>query len=301
MAALTSMRTGSYTKARDSPKSLTPESKAMWHESGPLRFEHTGFFLTHDGVGLQLTFTHWKNSIRADLARRDHIRVLTFLPLKSRSFYLDLSSLLFALAYHRGLFAQELRNIFSTRTSERPTFIPTHAHMHTQSVFVSDMTDPTSPMGSKRWTDLLQQLFIDSGLVGRYPPYAFRRGTGSMFKMKRGMLAAEEVAGHDQHGTTIRHYNRQPLFGLDIAGVLTGTTTTYDQVETYLQFAPARMWRWSSTGNEPTLGAAIHESVELTCPSRAFAFCDTPGAAHLLHRILQENGFTSITASYVPH
>jgi hypothetical protein len=111
------------------------------------------------------------------------------------------------------------------------------------------MTDPTSPMGSKRWTDLLQQPFIDSGLVGRYPPYAFRRGTGSMFKMKRGMLAAEEVAGHDQHGTTIRHYNRQPLFGLDIAGVLTGTTT-YDQVETYLQFAPARMWRWSSTGNE---------------------------------------------------
>jgi hypothetical protein len=103
MAALTGMRTGSYTKARDSPKSLTPESKAMWHESGPLRFEHTGFFLTHDGVGLQLTFTHWKNSIRADLARRDHIRVLTFLPFKSRNFYLDLPSLLFALAYHRDL------------------------------------------------------------------------------------------------------------------------------------------------------------------------------------------------------
>jgi hypothetical protein len=79
-----------------------------------------------------------------------------------------------------------------------------------------------------------------------------------------------------QSGTTIRHYDKQPLFGLDIAGVLMGTTT-YDQVETYLQFAPVKMWRRSPTGKEPTLVAAIHEAVELTCSSRAFAFCDTSG------------------------
>jgi hypothetical protein len=105
--------------------------------------------------------------------------------------------------------------------------------------------------------DTLQQLCIDSGLVGRYVPYAFRRGALSIFKMSKELQAAQELAGHHIGGLATRHYDRQPLLGLDIAGLLTGRTT-YDQEETYFQFALARTWKWIPTGNEPTLATAIH-------------------------------------------
>jgi hypothetical protein len=44
------------------------------------------------------------------------------------------------------------------------------------------------------------------------------------------MLAADELAGHEGYGAIIRHYDRRPLLGLDVVGVLTGTTA-YNQEE----------------------------------------------------------------------
>jgi hypothetical protein len=136
-------------------------------------------------------------------------RTMKYLPLKSCSFHLDLPGLLFALAYHRGRFTPELYDIFSTRTSEQPTFIQTYAHMHRKPVFVSDMADPTSPMGSQKWADLLQLTCIDSGLVGRYLPYALRRGTLLMFKMRRASAETKmECSKHSRQHNLLFNPNK---------------------------------------------------------------------------------------------
>jgi hypothetical protein len=69
LAAMTGMRTGSYTKSETSPRKMVPETKALRNEYGPLRFEHTQFFLTQDGIGVSLKFIHCKGNVRSGMAR----------------------------------------------------------------------------------------------------------------------------------------------------------------------------------------------------------------------------------------
>jgi hypothetical protein len=149
------------------------------------------------------------------------------------------------------------------------------------------------------WAALIQQFCIDSDLLGIYRPYCWRRGFLSMFKMTRGMLAAEEFAGHDTQGTTIYHYHRQPLLGLVIASVLAGTPE-YDQIETYLQFAPARLWKWTPAEDEPSLAEAVSQAVEATFKSKELAFCNIPDAIHLLNQIQHNDNFATTTPNDVP-
>ena len=73
---------------------------------------------------------------------------------------------------------------------------------------------------STTWDAQLQMMCMDTGLIGRFTSYSFRRGTITVWKQRHGMCAAQDLAGHLINGVAIHSYVRQPLQNLDIPGLL---------------------------------------------------------------------------------
>jgi hypothetical protein len=85
-------------------QSLTQTQRDDWEKHGPLNWGNFQFFIIQDGVAVHVIFERVKGKGRADARSAPVSRHFTFLPVRLSQQHVNVSSILFIVAYASGVF-----------------------------------------------------------------------------------------------------------------------------------------------------------------------------------------------------
>lgn len=180
---------------------------------------------------------------------------------------LDPSAHLFALAYCRGLFTQDLDTLFSrdeqfiTRLDPRVLQLPVLLACGQDGVLLD------SPMREPALNSYLQAFCLELGLYNRNTMYGFRRDALSDMRLREGTEQARRLAGHAPNSEAIDAYTERMMTDFDI--------TAFRLQEIGLDAEEMkRVWRQTTTAKyQPSasgqnLKTVLHDRVEAKVVAR---------------------------------
>lgn len=170
-----------------------------WSDVEFFRFENV------EGIAARITFKYLKNQ-RNPYTKQlvEGKKTFTFLPTRGERFEFDLSAILLALAFSRGLFPfQTLEELHACEN----VYIPTVAKVASQPVFVaadhSGDIDVNTAMREYSLNPKLQSMCRSVGLLEQNTIYAFRRTAITETRREMGTEFARELAGHKPNTSSI--------------------------------------------------------------------------------------------------
>jgi len=225
----TGVRPGSFTVCQGYEKGADLGVNGLTRpEDETLRWKDVSFFRFPDveGIAVRITFKYIKGH-RDPFSNRssDGRKMFTFLPTRGERYELDVSAIILAIAFSRGLFP------FATLEellSHKRYYVPTLPEIAEQAVFVAaDQANnivPTEAMRSAVLNAKLNEMCVAVGLLEHNTMYSFRRTAIIDTRRKLGTEVAREVAGHAPGSFTYAVYDTEQTADLDIAAMRTGDT-----------------------------------------------------------------------------
>jgi hypothetical protein len=155
-------------------KTRTSEQKKV-EQLGPFKWEHIQFYLRPEGVAADVTFTNIKGNMAAAFTSSEQSRVFSLLPTKGHRLHLDVTALPYAMACAWNMCIYTPQQLANLDSSSQRVRLPLHDWAQSTVVFVHP-DDPDKPLTHYLFCWLLQGMYINANLFGRYGPYSWRRG-----------------------------------------------------------------------------------------------------------------------------
>lgn len=264
LAYMTAVRPGSFvvTKGYTSGTRLGGAGGAGMKraETHTLFWKDVSWLRMRNGIACKITFRYSKG--HQDPYRQQYIEGArsVFLPPKSRRLHLDLSAVLFCIAYERGVFKKPLEEILNGNEK----IIATNARVCQEAVFVGADTQgefielrtnsvanilgaliTSKVMSSGALNRKLKELCRLVGLLSHYTLYSFRRAAASETIDRHSLEEAQKLLGHDVGSTvTLRHYDPVGQGRLDLTHYRLGGVGGLASEEIERYFRPSNTDRY---------------------------------------------------------
>ncbi|CAN9083863.1 unnamed protein product [Alternaria alternata] len=244
LAWITGSRPGSFTVSHGYSKGTSLGVAGKFRETDEtMRWSDLKFVRMPLGIACQVTFRFHKGyrNPHKEKAAIDSSRTFTLLPTTSERLEFDLSLILFALAYERGLFGKgSLEEIWAGDEEE----ISVDPEVNKQAVFVASNQAGTlevnKPMPYNALNTKLQQLCVSIGLTARNTYYSFRRSAIIETRRKHGTEAAKDIAFHKPEANSLFFYDNVGMGDKDITAMRLGVEAGMSREEVKDFFAQYR-------------------------------------------------------------
>lgn len=219
---ITSTRPGSFTVAQgyEAGASLGA-SKLKRSVDETMRWSDVVFVRMPEttGISARVTFRYLKMQ-RNPYTSRPVIgqKTFTFLPTRGERYEFDLSAILTALAFSRGLFPFDtLEELYAFEPDRM--YLPTVEVVSKQAVFLASnqagTLEPDTPMREGSLNLKLHQMCESVGLLGHNTVYSLRRTAIIEARRAAGVETAREFAGHAPDTASIISYDTEGMADFD--------------------------------------------------------------------------------------
>lgn len=221
---ITGVRPGSFTVCPGYEKGATLGASGLTRPTDEtLRWSDVNFFRFPDveGIAVQVTFSYLKNQ-RDPFSSRliEGKKKFTFIPTRGERYEFDVSAVLLALAFSRGLFSYDTIELLH---NDELVYVPKVEAVNRQAVFLAaDQTgelDINTPMREFSLNPKLQQMCRFVGLLEHNTIYAFRRTAITEVRRDQGTEFARQMAGHKPNTNSITAYDVQGVSDVDITSL----------------------------------------------------------------------------------
>ncbi|KAK5167217.1 uncharacterized protein LTR77_007949 [Saxophila tyrrhenica] len=226
---ITGVRAGSFTVGVGYEKGADLSGGFVRPDDETLRWSDVKFFHypNVDGVAVSIKYKYLKGQRNPYTQRAvEAKKTFTFLPTRGERYEFDLSAVLLAIAFNRGLFP--FSTIEDLLADERVN-LPTIDAVSKQAVFLASNQaselEPTQPMRIGVLNPKLRKMCTAVGLLQRNTTYSFRRTAIVEMRRSHGTERARELAGHAIDSTTISYYDEDTTEDMDITAMRTGEQT----------------------------------------------------------------------------
>ncbi|RAR16573.1 hypothetical protein DDE83_000140 [Stemphylium lycopersici] len=298
LAFITGARPGSFTVSSRYRKGASmggavSASVPPRQESHTLRWSDVTFERMGQGISCGVVFRF--NKGHQDPYRSSYVEGKRewFFPPKQQLLHLDLSLLLFLLAYERGLFKEDLQALLSGNKRK----IDKREEINTQAVFVSA---DTKDMGYGALNPQLQEMCLSVGLLEYNNMYAFRREAATVTKHSKGLESAQELLNHvPSSKVAYIHYDPKGFGRRDTTAFrLGGPELSIADIRKYFSQASSL---WKPTGTQKTATEEIKIAVEQRLlDNEEYAQLETTleDILRSCHQFLQDNEVVAEEDSY---
>lgn len=240
------------------PAGLTrPEDETLrWRDITFFRMDNV------EGIAVRIQFKFTKGQRNPhDNKMIEGKKEFTFIPIKGSTYEFDLSAILLALAFSRGLFPAKFRTLEDLHGGD-DVFLPTVDQVAKQPVFVA-ATSNTGDLNVKvamkegSLNDKLREMCVKVGLLGHNTIYSLRRSAIIETRRATDTEFAKQLAGHGETSHCLAAYDVVGLADVDITSIRLGAEgVSRDAMrDAFAQSRIGRVDEQTGKSSAPSLGS----------------------------------------------